>query len=69
MPKGKRWHQALSILLSWAPETLIRDGRSLSDIRQGVTLEVMGEGSSYGPFSEKMREGMGKKHGRTGNRR
>lgn len=47
-------------MLSWAPETLIRDGRSLSDIRQGVTLEVMGEGSSYGPFSDKMREGMGK---------
>ncbi|HEX8240227.1 MAG TPA: D-aminoacylase [Allosphingosinicella sp.] len=38
-------------MLSWAAEPLIRDGRALSDIRQGVTLEVMGEGWSMGPFS------------------
>ena len=31
-------------MLSWATESLIEDGRSLSDIRQGVTLEVFGEG-------------------------
>jgi N-acyl-D-amino-acid deacylase len=36
-------------MLSWAPDSLIADGRSQSDIRQGVTLEVFGEGESYGP--------------------
>ena len=41
-------------MLSWATESLIQDGRSESDIRQGVTLEVFGEGESMGPFSERM---------------
>ena len=45
-------------MLSWANESLIQDGRSQGDIRQGVTLEVMGEGSSMGPLTEKMREEM-----------
>ncbi|WP_027075324.1 N-acyl-D-amino-acid deacylase family protein [Maribacter antarcticus] len=43
-------------MLSWATESLIVDGKSQSDIRQGVTLEVMGEGWSMGPLNEKMRE-------------
>src|SRR4051794_25049695 len=38
-------------MLSWANESLIEDGRSQSDIRQGVTLEVMGEGWSMGPLN------------------
>jgi N-acyl-D-amino-acid deacylase len=42
-------------MLSWANESLIQDGRSQSDIRQGVTLEVMGEGSSMGPLNEAMK--------------
>jgi len=42
-------------MLSWATESLIIDGRSQGDIRQGVTLEVFGEGSSEGPLSEVMR--------------
>lgn len=42
-------------MLSWATESLIHDGRSQSDIRQGVTLEIMGEGESMGPLNEKMR--------------
>ena len=42
-------------MLSWATEPLIEDGRSQSDIRQGVTLEVFGEGWSMGPLSEAMR--------------
>ena len=42
-------------MLSWATESLIADGRSQSDIRQGVTLEVMGEGFSFGPLSESMK--------------
>ena len=43
-------------MLSWATESLIEDGRSQSDIRQGVTLEVMGEGVSMGPLSPAMKE-------------
>ena len=43
-------------MLSWATISLIRDGRSLSDIKQGVTLEVFGEGSSMGPLNERMKE-------------
>ena len=42
-------------MLSWANESLIEDGRSQSDIRQGVTLEVMGEGSSMGPLNPGMK--------------
>jgi len=42
-------------MLSWATESLIADPRSQSDIRQGVTLEVMGEGSSMGPFTPAMK--------------
>lgn len=42
-------------MLSWATESLIEDGRSQSDIRQGVTLEVMGEGDSMGPLSDTLR--------------
>ncbi|QPC82479.1 D-aminoacylase [Phototrophicus methaneseepsis] len=44
-------------MLSWATESLIEDGRSQSDIRQGVTLEVMGEGTSMGPLSPEMKKG------------
>jgi len=42
--------------LSWANESLIADGRSQSDIRQGVTLEVLGEGRSMGPLTEEMKQ-------------
>jgi N-acyl-D-amino-acid deacylase len=42
-------------MLSWANESLIADGRGLSDLKQGVTLEVMGEGHSMGPLSPEMR--------------
>jgi len=43
-------------MLSWATESLIEDGRSQGDIRQGVTLEVMGEGWSMGPVNEQMKQ-------------
>jgi len=43
-------------MLSWSDESLLVDGRSQSEIRQGVTLEVFGEGSSMGPLNEKMKE-------------
>ncbi len=42
-------------MLSWANETLIADGRGQSDVRQGVTLEVMGEGTSMGPLNDEMK--------------
>ena len=42
-------------MLSWSTESLIEDGRSQSEIRQGVTLEVMGEGVSMGPLSDAMK--------------
>ncbi|MGB5580968.1 MAG: D-aminoacylase [Woeseia sp.] len=45
-------------MLSWAVESLIQDGRAMSDIHQGVTLEIMGEGSSMGPLNEAMRKEM-----------
>jgi N-acyl-D-amino-acid deacylase len=45
-------------MLSWATESLIVDGRSQSDIRQGVTLEVMGESFSFGPLNESMKRDM-----------
>jgi N-acyl-D-amino-acid deacylase len=42
-------------MLSWATEDLIADGRSQSNIRQGVTLEIFGEGWSMGPLSDSMK--------------
>ena len=45
-------------MLSWATESLLVDGRSESDIRQGVTLEVFGEGTSMGPLTPGMREAL-----------
>jgi N-acyl-D-amino-acid deacylase len=43
-------------MLSWATESLIADGRSQGDIRQGVTLEVFGEGESGGPLTDAMKQ-------------
>jgi N-acyl-D-amino-acid deacylase len=45
-------------MLSWATESLIADGRAQSDLRQGVTLEVMGEGNSMGPLNPEMKARM-----------
>ena len=50
-------------MLSWGVETLIEDGKSQSDIRQGVTLEVFGEGMSWGPLNEQMKVDLLKKQG------
>lgn len=47
-------------MLSWSNESLIEDGRSQGELRQGVTLEVMGEGESMGPLNPKMKELMKK---------
>ena len=45
-------------VLSWATESLLVDGRALSDIRQGVTTEIFGEGWSMGPLNPVMKEAM-----------
>jgi len=50
-------------MMSWANVSLIEDGRSQSDIRQGVTLEVMGEGHSMGPLNDVMKAEMGSDQG------
>ncbi|MDH3939359.1 MAG: D-aminoacylase [Xanthomonadales bacterium] len=50
-------------MLSWATESLLEDGRSQSDIRQGVTLEVMGEGWSMGPLNDAMKAEMLRRQG------
>src|ERR671919_767128 len=43
-------------MLSWSTVSLIQDGRSQSEIRQGVTTEIMGEGESMGPVNDRVRE-------------
>jgi N-acyl-D-amino-acid deacylase len=50
-------------MLSWATETLLEDGRAQSDIRQGVTLEVFGEGWSMGPLTDSMKAEMVRRQG------
>ncbi|HTF87420.1 MAG TPA: D-aminoacylase [Planctomycetota bacterium] len=50
-------------MLSWANESLLVDPRGLADIRQGVTLEVMGEGESMGPLNDVMKKEMLERQG------
>ncbi len=45
-------------MLSWSTDSLIEDGRSQSEIREGVTTEIMGEGNSMGPLNDRMKEQM-----------
>jgi N-acyl-D-amino-acid deacylase len=45
-------------VLSWATETLLADGRAMADVKQGVTLEVFGEGWSMGPLNDAMKREM-----------
>ncbi len=45
-------------MLSWSVQSLIADGRSQSEIRQGVTTEIFGEGESMGPVNDRVREHM-----------
>jgi len=50
-------------MMSWANESLIHDGRSQSDIRQGVTLEILGEGWSMGPLNDDLKAYMKERQG------
>ena len=52
---GKAVSPGFINMLSWATESLIQDGRGLGDTVQGVTLEVMGEGNSMGPWNAEMK--------------
>jgi N-acyl-D-amino-acid deacylase len=54
--KGKAVAPGFINMLSWSTESLIADGRGQSELRQGITLEVMGEGTSMGPLSPEMRK-------------
>lgn len=45
-------------MLSWSPVSLIEDGRSMGELKEGVTLEVFGEGESMGPLDAKMKKDM-----------
>ena len=53
--RGKAVSPGFINMLSWATESLIADGRGMSDTAQGVTLEVMGEGDSMGPWNPQMK--------------
>jgi N-acyl-D-amino-acid deacylase len=50
-------------VLSWATESLIADGRGMSDTKQGVTLEIFGEGWSMGPLNDAMKAAALKRQG------
>jgi N-acyl-D-amino-acid deacylase len=54
--RGKAVAPGFINMLSWSNESLIHDGLGQSELRQGVTLQVMGEGWSMGPLNERMRE-------------
>ena len=45
-------------MLSWSTESLLVDGRSQGEIRQGVTTQIFGEGSSMGPLTDEMKKRM-----------
>ena len=62
---AKSWAVAPGFInmLSWSNESLIQDGRSQSEIRQGVTTEIMGEGESMGPVNDRVREYMLREQG------
>ncbi|GAB5551233.1 MAG: amidohydrolase family protein [Saprospiraceae bacterium] len=53
--KGQAVTPGFINMLSWATESLLADGRGMSDLKQGVTLEIMGEGWSMGPLNSEMK--------------
>ncbi|MDX2301654.1 MAG: D-aminoacylase [Microscillaceae bacterium] len=61
--QGKAIAPGFINMLSWASISLLADGKSQSDIRQGVTLEVMGEGSSMGPLNPAMKKDLQENQG------
>lgn len=61
--RGKAVAPGFINMLSWATESLLVDGRGMSDIKQGVTLEVMGEGTSMAPLNAQMKTEMRNRQG------
>ena len=61
--KGQALSPGFVNMLSWATESLIADSRGMSDIKQGITLEVMGEGFSMGPLNNQMKVQMANDQG------
>lgn len=53
--QGKAVSPGFINMIGWGVTSLIADGRGLSDITQGITLEVFGEGNSMGPLSQDMK--------------
>ena len=53
---GKAVSPGFINMIGWGVTSLIKDGRGVSDISQGITLEVFGEGNSMGPLSPSMKE-------------
>ncbi len=45
-------------MLSWSTESMIADGRSQGEVREGVTTQIMGEGESMGPLTDAMKKRM-----------
>lgn len=60
---GKAVSPGFINMLSWAVDSLVADGRGKSDLVQGVTLEVFGEGHSWGPLSPAMKKAMARRQG------
>jgi N-acyl-D-amino-acid deacylase len=61
--RGKAVSPGFINMLSWATTSLIEDGRAMSDVKQGVTLEIMGEGVSMGPLNDAMKREMAARQG------
>jgi N-acyl-D-amino-acid deacylase len=61
--RGKAVAPGFINMLSWASRSLVRDGRGMSDMLQGITLEVFGEGWTMGPLNQKMRRDMERQGG------
>ena len=61
--KGQALSPGFVNMLSWATESLIADSRGMSDIKQGITLEIMGEGFSMGPLNDQMKVQMANDQG------
>ena len=45
-------------MLSWSTDSLLADGRGQSEVRQGVTTQIMGEGKSWGPVNPAIKKRM-----------
>ena len=61
--RGKAVAPGFINMLSWSNESLLQDGLGQGELRQGITLEVMGEGESMGPLNEAMKRHLVERQG------